>query len=71
MSIYRNCSGKLEGPRDVSIIGSVHCISVCYCSVCCISEALDTCTIPPSSDAAAAIEVHRAPYNIPEKEQAE
>lgn len=55
--VHGNCSVNLALPRAVS----VRCDSVHPRSVHCLSEARDTCTIPPSSDAAAAIEVHRTP----------
>jgi len=57
------------GEQSPSIISSVHCISVCPCSNHCLFEALDTCTTPPISDAAPAMDVHKTPYNIPGKNQ--
>lgn len=69
-SVHRNCSDNPAVPRAVSIIWSIHCLSIHSCSAHGISEARDTCTTPPSSDAAVAIKVQRTPYNTPEKDEA-
>lgn len=67
-NVHKNCLGNLAASRSGSIICSVHYIFCSFLSYY-ISEARNTCTTPPSSDAAAAIEVHRTPYNIPGKEK--
>lgn len=69
-NVHRNGLGNLAAIRAGGSICSAHYSSVRSYSINCVSEAKNTCTTPPSKDAAAAIEVHRTPYNIPGKDKA-